>query len=387
MDSYLLKHTRTVTETGVLDCDLLVQDGRIAAMAPDIEADAPAWELNRAFVLPGFIDIHTHGAKGVDVNSASPEDLVRLAAEYAAFGVTGFLPTVACDSPEAMKRAVKNIVLASRLKGRGAKILGIHLEGPFLSQEFRGSLPDRYLRLPDLALFDSYFDAAAGLLRIITLAPELPKSAELIRHAVKMGVKVSMGHSGANYEQAAEAVGAGVSSTTHTFNGMRLFHQHRPAIMGAALESDVYCEAICDGRHLHPGAVRLLLKAKGSGRVIAVTDSIMAAGMPDGPYRLGCQDIVVTGGDAQLADGSSRAGSTLTMIQALHNLLAFTGCTLQQASAMLSGNPASLLGIENCKGRLAPGMDADFLVLDSSLSLTCCVSEGRRLFQTTTGGV
>lgn len=386
MDSYLLKHTRTVTETGILDCDLLIQDGKIAAMAPDLDSCAPVRDLGRAFVMPGFIDVHTHGAMGVDINGAAPQELVRLSEQYASFGVTGFLPTVACDSPEAMMGAVKNIVLAARSGGSGAKILGIHLEGPFLSPEFKGSLPERYLRLPDQALFDSYLAASSGLLKLITLAPELPGSCGLIRHAVKMEVRVSMGHSGAGYEQAMEAVLAGVSSTTHTFNGMQLFHQHRPAIMGAALESGVYCEAICDGRHLHPGTIRLLLKAKGPGRVLAVTDSIMAAGMPDGPYRLGSQDIEVKGGDAWLADGSSRAGSTLTMIQALHNLLNFTGCTLWQAAAMLSANPARLLGLGHRKGRLAPGMDADFLVLTPSLSLTECVLEGKCLFKQTTGG-
>ncbi|RHR50025.1 N-acetylglucosamine-6-phosphate deacetylase [Clostridium sp. AF18-27] len=386
MDTYLLKHTRAVTETGILDCDMLIKGGKIAAMAPDLEVCAPAWDLNRAFVLPGFIDIHTHGAKGVDINNASPQDIVRLAGQYAAYGVTSFLPTVACDSPEAMMSAVKNIVKASRLEGSGARILGIHLEGPFLSPEFKGSLPQRYLRLPDQVLFDSLLTASDGLLKLITLAPELPGSCELIRHAVKMGVRVSMGHSGASYEQAMDAISAGVLASTHTFNGMLLFHQHRPAIMGAALESGVYCEAICDGRHLHPGTVRLLLKVKGTDRVIAVTDSIMAAGMPDGAYRLGSQSLVVEGGDAWLADGSSRAGSTLTMIQALHNLLNFTGCTLRQASTMLSKNPAGLLGLEHRKGSLAPGMDADYLILDSSLDLAACAAEGKCLFKKTIGG-
>ena len=194
-------------------------------------------------------------------------------------------------------------------------------------------------------------------------------------------VVVAIGHSGADYDTAMECIDAGAASATHTFNAMKLLHQHFPAIMGAVLETDVYCEAICDGRHLHPGTVRFLIKCKGLDRVVAITDSIMAAGLPDGNYKLGVNDVVVEDGDAKLASNGTRAGSTLTTGQALKNLVKFTGRPVEEVLPLLTENPADLLKMGTQKGRIRPGWDADLVVLDEDLNVVRTLVGGRTVFE------
>ena len=212
----------------------------------------------------------------------------------------------------------------------------------------------------------------------MTVSPEVAGVPELIS-SLANDVVIAIGHSGCTYDQASDAIKRGAKSCTHTFNAMRLFHQHEPAIMGAALESDIYCEAICDGLHLHPGAVRLLLKCKGWDRVVAITDSIMAAGLPDGQYKLGVNDVTVRNGDATLTSTGVRAGSTLTQQRALKNLLAFTGAPIQQVIRLLSANPARLLGLQT-KAQIAPGMDANMILVRSDGSVVHTVVGGRLVF-------
>ena len=205
---------------------------------------------------------------------------------------------------------------------------------------------------------------------------------DLIPVARELGIVTAIGHSGADYETAMAAVAAGAAAATHTFNAMQLLHQHRPAILGAVLESDVYCEAICDGRHLHPGIVRLLLKTKGLNRVAAITDSIMAAGLPDGKYHLGVNEVVVEEGDAKLASDGTRAGSTLTQNTALKNLLSWTGRPLEELVPLLTENPARLIGVFDRKGSITGGKDADLTVLDSHLDVEAVFLRGRRFQRT-----
>ncbi|MDD7218826.1 MAG: amidohydrolase family protein, partial [Clostridia bacterium] len=186
-------------------------------------------------------------------------------------------------------------------------------------------------------------------------------------------------HSGADYDTSWHCINEGAVSATHTFNAMKLLHQHYPAIMGAVLESDIYCEAICDGRHLHPGTVRFLLKMKGMDKVIAITDSIMAAGLPDGEYMLGVNEVVVKDGDAKLKYGGSRAGSTLTTGQALKNIISFTGKSLEEVLPLLTANPARMLGVYDRIGSLDPGKDADIVILDKTYSVVDTFVKGRKI--------
>lgn len=329
------------------------------------------------YVMPGFIDIHTHGAVGVDINHAAGTDILKVSRFFASQGTTGWFASIVTDTEENTLRAIQSICEAMDHPEPGAELLGIHLEGPFLSQEYKGAMAGDLLRKADWPLLQKYQQAAGGRIRYITVSPEVDGVPGLIKEACRLGIVVAIGHSGADYETAMACIHHGARCATHIFNAMKGLHHHAPAISGAVLESDIYCEAICDGRHLHPAIVRLLLKAKGADRVVAVTDSIMAAGLSDGRYVLGANAIEVINGDARLVSDGTRAGSTLTMIQALRNLKAFTGKPLEDLIPLLTINPARLLGLEQRKGTIDPGKDADLVILDEDLTVETTLVGGR----------
>ena len=339
---------------------------RLTVLPPDYlpEEQAEIYSAVGKKIVPGFIDIHTHGAAGVDVNAASAEDYEKICRFAAENGTTAWLCSILTDTAEQTKRCIHEFKKHQKMKHRGAELLGIHLEGPFLSAEYKGAMPETLLQKTNMELLGDYQRCAEGNIRYITVSPELEGIVDAIPAMRALGITVAIGHSGADYETSRHAIENGAECCTHTFNAMKLFHQHSPAIMGAVLESDIYCEAICDGRHLHPAAVRLLLKIKGYEKVIAVTDSIMASGLPDGTYKLGVEDIIVEDGDAKLAESGVRAGSTLTQKTALKNLLAFTGKGLEEILPLLTENPAKLIKIFDQKGSIADEKDADILILD-----------------------
>ena len=347
--------------------DVLVEDGKLSF--PGIPPEGcRVVDLKGAMLVPGFLDLHTHGGDNVDVNAATAEDFAQISRFFARNGTTGWLCSILTDTEEQTLWSIGQAREAMAAPIAGARLLGIHLEGPFLSPEYKGAMPEHLLRKGDAALFRRYQQAAGGTVRYLTVAPEVEGVVDMIRE-ISGEVAVAIGPSGADYETAIRAIDAGARACTHTFNAMGLFHQHRPSIMGAVLERPVYCEAICDGRHLHPGTVRMLLACKGWDRVAAVTDSIQAAGLPDGRYKLGVNDVVVEDGDAKLASNGVRAGSTLTTGQALKNLAAFTGQPVERVLPLLTLNPARLIGMEERKGSIAPGKDADLVVLDDQLNV------------------
>lgn len=359
-----------------------IRGGRIRLLPPDTALPPEeCFDAAGMRVVPGFIDIHTHGAVGVDVNGADAAGLEKIARFFAGNGTTAWLASVLTDTAEQTQWCIDRCRERVRGGGEGAQLLGVHLEGPFLTGEYKGAMPEHLLRCGDAQLLRRYQDRAEGCIRYITVSPEVQGVPELIPEAVKMGVTVAIGHSGADYETAMAAIEAGAAASTHTFNAMALLHQHRPSILGAALESDIYCEAICDGRHLHPGIVRLLLKTKGARRVVAITDSIMAAGLPDGNYHLGVNEVVVEDGDAKLRDGT-RAGSTLNQNAALKNLLSFTGRPIEELLPLLTENPARLIGVFDSKGSIADGKDADLVVLDEGNNVAQVFLRGVRYEKT-----
>ncbi len=347
--------------------NVLVEDGKLSFPGVPPEG-CRVVDLKGAMLVPGFLDLHTHGGDNVDVNAATAEDFAQISRFFARNGTTGWLCSILTDTEEQTLWSIGQAREAMAAPIAGARLLGIHLEGPFLSPEYKGAMPEHLLRKGDAALFRRYQQAAGGTVRYLTVAPEVEGVVDMIRE-ISGEVAVAIGHSGADYETAIRAIDAGARACTHTFNAMGLFHQHRPSIMGAVLERPVYCEAICDGRHLHPGTVRMLLACKGWDRVAAVTDSIQAAGLPDGRYKLGVNDVVVEDGDAKLASNGVRAGSTLTTGQALKNLAAFTGQPVERVLPLLTLNPARLIGMEERKGSIAPGKDADLVVLDDQLNV------------------
>ena len=355
-----------------------MEDEKLHLLPPDAPVSGEVYDAAGKTVVPGFIDIHTHGAVGVDVNGAAPEDLDKIAQFFAGNGTTSWLCSVLTDTEAQTRWCIDQCKAYQSQEGGGAELLGIHLEGPFLASAYKGAMPEHLLRKGEPALLRSYQEQAEGCIRYLTASPEVEGVLDLIPAARELGIVTAIGHSGADYETAMAAIATGAAAATHTFNAMQLLHQHRPAILGAVLESDVYCEAICDGRHLHPGIVRLLLKTKGLNRIVAITDSIMAAGLPDGNYHLGVNEVVVEEGDAKLASDGTRAGSTLTQNTALKNLLAWTERPLEELLPLLTENPAHLIGVWDRKGSIAEGKDADLKVLDGHLNVEAVFLRGRR---------
>lgn len=327
-------------------------------------------------IVPGFIDTHTHGAVGVDVNGATAEDLETISLFMANHGTTAWQCSILTDTQEQTEWCIDQFNRHRAMAQNGAELVGIHLEGPFLAPQYKGAMPEHLLKTSDIDLVRRYQTLAEGNINYITISPELPGVQDMIPTLREMGIVVGIGHSGATYDQAMRAISLGATMGTHVGNAMRLFHQHEPAIFGAVMESDVYCETICDGRHLVPGSVRMYAKCKGLDRIVAITDSIMAAGLPDGNYHLGVNDVVVVDGDAKLASDGTRAGSTLTQDVALKNMLKWLPNTLEEILPTLTENPAKEMGLWERKGSIANGKDADLVLLDENANIVHVFARG-----------
>ncbi len=360
------------------DEPLYMENGRIAA-APESHVPVNTIDMGGAFLLPGLIDIHTHGCFGVDVNAADRSGYEKISRFAASQGTAGFLCSILTDTVEQTEQCIRIAVDAIENPLPGARLLGIHLEGPFLSPAYKGAMPEYLLRQGDAALFHHYQELAKGHVLYMTAAPEVPGVLPMIWE-IADEVTIAIGHSAATYDEACAAIGAGAKAATHTFNAMRPLHHHEPGILGAVLESDIYCEAITDGLHLNPATLRLLLKCKGWDRVVAITDSIMAAGLPDGQYKLGVNDVTVKNGDARLTHGDARAGSTLTQARSVKNLLAFTGKPLEKIASLLTRNPAALLGLAG-QGSLEPGSFADITAVNREGDILAAIVRGETVYE------
>lgn len=321
-------------------------------------------DLNGAYVVPGFVDVHSHGAMGADASDGDPAGLQTLSAYYAANGVTSFCPTtMTLKEPELIKAA--HCVRDFHRIENGARIAGIHLEGPFISYAKRGAQNPENLHAPDAAMFDRINEASGGAVRLITVAPEVDGALDFISHAAKY-CTVSLGHSTADYEQAMAGFAAGATHTTHLFNGMEPLHHRKPGLVGAALMSGATVELICDGMHIHPAVINAVYRMFGK-RLVIISDSLRCAGMPDGDYELGGQPIVMKNGKATLLDGTI-AGSSTNLAQELKNVIAF-GLSPESAVYALTEAPARAIGCFDTVGSLDKGKYADFLVLDENFNL------------------
>jgi N-acetylglucosamine-6-phosphate deacetylase len=357
-----------------------VRDGRIVAAGEGTPpADAPAVRLPRdRTIAPGFIDLHVHGGGGAQVGP-DPHGVAEMARFHARHGTTGLLATTVPAAVDELVATVRAVAAgaARRPHPDAACVLGCHLEGPFVSPDRAGALDPRHLRPPDLALLDRLLDAGAGSVQTIVVAPELPGALELIAAAAGEGVRGAIGHTDATYEQALAAFDRGARAVTHLFNAMRPLDHREPGVVGAALATPrVTAELIADGIHLHPSALRIAHAAKGPDRLALVTDATQAAGLPDGDHALGGRRITVVGGEARTPEGSL-AGSTLTMDRAVQVCVEQAGIPLPDALTMASATPAALLGLGRVKGRIAPGADADLVVLDGGWRAVGTMIAGR----------
>jgi N-acetylglucosamine-6-phosphate deacetylase len=378
MTTTLIHTGRAFTPTTEIgDAGILIREDVVEAIGPragmSLPAGAQEIRASGKTAIPGFIDIHIHGAGGRDVMEASTAAMRAVTRKVAEFGTTSLLATTITASPEETCRAVEGIsryITQQRESPESrAEVLGIHFEGPFISKERRGVHPAKWIQLPSAELLDRFLQAAAGNARLMTIAPEVMGAAPCMEAAQKAGLVISIGHTDANYEQARFAITRGARSATHTYNAMRPFSHRDPGVIGAVLTSpEINAELIADGVHVEEGAMKLLLQAKGAERVILVSDGLSATGMPDGKYVFGDFEIIVTNGVCRNAAGIL-AGSTLTLDRALRNIVNL-GIPLPDAVRMLTLNPASLLGIEFKKGSLRAGADADILLLDEGLHVT-----------------
>ncbi len=376
-----LRSERIVTAAGVVSGEVQIADGRIAWVGE--RTGHPAVDLGARWLAPGFIDLHVHGGGGAQFNTADPAEVAAAARFHARHGVTGLLATIVAAPVAQLVAALGAIRGEMELGSSGAIVLGAHLEGPFLSPHQPGAMDPAAFLAPEPEALRRLLLAGDGCMAMMTVAPELPRALGMIGELVEAGVVVSLGHSEASYEQASAAVQAGARSATHVFNAMAPFHHRAPGLLGAALElAEVNCELICDGVHVDPVAARLAYRLKGGAGLRLVTDAIAAAGMPDGGgYRLGDVAVEVVGGRAVRAGGKVLAGSTLTMDRAVGNAVRFLGIGVEEAVALASSNPARQLGLEDCKGAIAPGMDADLAVLDEDLRACGTVVGGEWLVE------
>jgi len=368
---------------------ILVEDGRIVSMGSRADGEAAAhtraYDYPGATLAPAFLDVHIHGAAGHDAMEGTPDALGAIGRFLARHGTANYLATTVTTSVDATLRALEGIARVIRNPGLMgaddksgqpmAQPIGIHLEGPFLSHEKRGVQPAEHLLAPDIGLFDRFFEAAQGHLRLMTLAPELPGAIDLAAHATARGVRISMGHSNATAAETRAAIAAGAVSATHTYNAMRPLNHQEPGILGTVLTDDsLYAEIICDGIHSRPAMVKLWWRAKGPERAILVTDAMSATGMPDGEYQLGGFPVTVANGKA-MARGVL-AGSVLTLDRALANFIAFTGAPLDQALRLLTSNPAAMTGLGDRAGSLAVGQPAHLVAVDAAGKLITAIQSG-----------
>jgi N-acetylglucosamine-6-phosphate deacetylase len=359
---------------------LVVEDGRIVQIAARDAAELPQGARHLDYrgysITPASLDIHTHGAGGHDVMEGTAAALAAVSRHHASRGVAAYLPTTVTASIDETLRGLEGIATAVETASVGAQPAGIHLEGPFIAHAKRGVHPPEEILPPSIALFDRFWQAARGHIRLMTIAPEVPGALEVIAHARKLGVRISLGHSNATADEALAGIAAGASTATHTFNAMRAFDHREPGLLGVALDrDDLFAEIIADGVHVSPTALRLFHKAKPPGRGILVTDSMSATGMPDGNYyRLGNLEVQVK--DGVCTYQGKLAGSVLTMDRAIENFSSFTHCGLAIAARMASYNPALMLGLEEHMGTLAVGREASFNILTGDGKLHATMLRG-----------
>lgn len=372
---------RLLTDIGSVEFPVLIvgDDGTLA----DISSDPTALAHDKDTLTSAFFDVHTHGAMGHDMMSASPADIREVQYFLARHGVAQYLPTTVTASVDSTLRSLESLANAIETEPEPlqAQPRGIHLEGPFLSHVKRGVHPLSDLQEPSIELFERFWQAARGHISLMTIAPELRGAIELIVYATSLGVRCSMGHSNALASEAHAGIDAGACSATHTFNAMRGLGHREPGVLGVTLDSErLYAELICDGIHVAPEVVRLWLKCKGTERAILVTDAMSATGMSDGIYKLGEIDVEVADGRAMVAGDLERgahtlAGSVLTMDRAVANLQKFTDAPLADATRLASHNPAAMLGRPELT-RLAPGCPANLNRFDASGRLTATYIRG-----------
>ncbi len=363
---------------GIIRADIGIENGRIARLSPPSQSVQPIIETGDCLLTAGFIDEHIHGAGGADVMDGTREALLVISETLVKEGTTSFLATTMTRPAAEIEKSLKAV--AGFKRGRGARVLGTHLEGPFISEKYIGAQSKEHILNPSAEVFSALSAESGNNIRLVTLAPEQEGAEQLIKHIKSCGATVSVGHSGASGKQVADAVGLGLSCVTHTFNAQSPFRHREIGVVGAALLSDALCcELIADTVHVSVPAVKLLLKNKPYDKVVLITDAMRAKGGADGISELGGHTVYVKDGEARLEDGTL-AGSVLKMNKAVKNLVEKCGCPTERALDCATYNPAKNLGLENEYGVIKQGAVADFTLLDEAFNVVLTVVGGEIVY-------
>lgn len=376
MDTFAIVSQELVLPSGIDGFGyLVIEDGKFGGVSVRRPEGMPIVDRTDCWVAPGFVDTHIHGFAGCDVMDCDPESIHTITSELAKRGTTSWLATTLTAGAQKTGEACASVAQAVEAQRDdplfvGTRTQGIFLEGPFFTEAHKGAQDPRYLADPSIELLDEWQAQARGLIRKTALAPERDGAERYISQATAQGVVAAIGHSSATYGQAAAAVLAGASVVVHTFNGMDDLGHRDPGIVGCAMTSQgVYAELICDGKHVDPVACEALVRSKGWEHVVLITDCLSCGGLPDGSYYIGELPIELRAGAAYLKNGGNLAGSTLTLVDAVRNVVSWGIVTAEQAIRMASEVPARANGIADRCGAILPGRDADLVVLDRELNL------------------
>src|SRR5262245_22660513 len=378
---------KVVTPNEVIDNGVVIcEDAKIQFVGNATEAAPESGSIiidaSDNLVMPGFIDTHFHGSGGDDVMANGTEGLRRISRALLKYGTTGYLASTVAARHEDLLRVIENTSAAEDSEGPSAEIMGMHIEGPYINLKYKGAQPEWGIRDPNLDECRELLETAAGRIKIMTLAPELPGGLELIRLLTGAGVTASLGHSDADYDTALAAIDAGATHATHLFNAMSGVRHRQPGLAAACLNEPGICaELICDGVHVDPRVAHLAWKAKGRDGLALITDATSAQGHGDGIYNMGDFQIEVRGPLCTLMDGKTIAGSILTMNLAARNAMKFTGMNLIEASRASSLMPAQFCGVADRKGSIEIGKDADLAILNSDFSVTHTIHAGAVVYQ------
>ena len=384
-EQLLITNSNIVTPQGMIEGGwihlhngIIVNTGSEEATIPEVSPSATHINGKGSYILPGFIDIHVHGGAGLDFMNAGQEELQSITKFHAEHGTTGMLATSVTASREELTSLLKEAADFIRKPMPFAQLLGVHLEGPFISEKWSGAQNPSFIVQPQLEWLEEWVREFPDLIKIQTLAPEIPGAYAYIERLSHYGIVPACGHTDATFEQIKQAVKAGLKHAVHTFNAMTPLHHREPGTVGAVLTDDrIVSEIIADGEHVHPDVIRLLLRSKGSHNVILVTDAVSAAGMPDGQYQLGGLPVTVMNSVARLTDTGSLAGSTLTTLKSFTYMVKEVGVSIEEASRMASLNPARQIGLGDHYGSLEMNKRADVLILDAQLNLNQVIIGGR----------
>lgn len=378
---YILHNVQMALRNRIVpSANVWISEGKIMRVdtgdLPTLEGEYERIDGRGHLLVPGMIDVHIHGANGFDMMDGTEESIQEVSRQCALTGCTSFLATSVSSTMEDLLEMIRSV---KRVIGQevGAKIAGIHLEGPYLNPKRKGMQNEKYLRHPNIEEMKIIFQEAGSLIKMVTIAPELPGGMDLIFFLKEQGVVIAIAHSDATYEEAKEAFASGASHVTHCFNGMRPIHHRDPGLIVAAFEEKhVSLQAIVDNVHLHPAIIRLIHNLKGPEGMVLITDALQAMGMGDGNYLFGGHHVTVSGGIARLEDGTL-ASSTVTMNEALRYTVE-TGIPLIDAVQMASTTPANILGFQQ-KGEISSGFDADLVLLDDEFQVLWTMVGGQIL--------